>query len=78
MERGTLTRLWDTECNMSSAWSLYLSKTEFICAEVQCVQDFSFIITPSSVYTLITWRPGYVTFILLFFNLITVSEDFDT
>lgn len=71
-------------CNMSNAWSLYLSKsfirvliTEFICAEVQSVQEFSFIITPLSVYTLITWRPGSVTLILLF-GLITVSEDFDT
>lgn len=66
---GTL----NATCPMPEA----LSKTEFICAEVHCVQRFSFIITPYSVYTLITRRPGSFTFILLF-GFTIISEDFDT
>lgn len=65
MERDTLTRLWDTECDMFVAWSLIKN----ICSLYMLSFNKVYILfTPCSVYTLITWWPGSVTLFLHFFK----------
>lgn len=80
MERDTLTRLWDTECNMSTArQSLYISYQKRVHAIYVLRFNKVYVLFISLLFTHsshggLTLLPLFV----VFFNLLTVSEEFDT